>query len=220
MHAPSPDTRTRLIEAASALFAARGFSGTTIREIAERADVNVAAGHYHFGSKQELYLEVARAQFAQVRERLAARGAVPDDDTLARASRTELERLLAARIETMIDFLLGPPPSPHGAIMQREMCDPSEALPLIVRDFVVPMKEETARVLERLAPNVGPREIERCVLSVVGQLFWYRQMLPILPQLMGVETLPRGFAKQAAQHVTRFSLHALAGLEKEARRAS
>jgi len=218
MAADAPDTRTRLIDAASALFAARGFAGTTIRDIAERAGVNVAAGHYHFGSKQELYLEVARAQFAEVRERLAARGAVPGDAALAKASRPELERLLAARVETMLEFLLGPPPADHGAIMQREMCDPSEALPLIVRDFVLPMKSEMARILERLAPHVAPREIERCVFSVVGQIFWHRQMLPILPQLLGTEALPRGFAKQAAQHVTRFSLNAIAGLEREARR--
>lgn len=220
MDAPSPDTRTRLIAAASDLFAGRGFAGTTIRDIAERAGVNVAASNYHFGSKQELYLEVARAQFAQVSARLADRGAVPEDAALARASRAELEGLLAARAETMLEFLLGPPPAPHGAIMQREMCDPSEALPLIIRDFVLPMKDETARILARLAPSVPAREIERCVFSVVAQIFWYRQMLPVLPQLLGVSALPRAFVKQAARHVTRFSLHALAGLEKEARNAS
>ena len=61
----SPDeTRTRLLEAGAALFAAQGFHGTTVREIAERAGVNLAAGHYHFGSKRELYLEVFRAHFA------------------------------------------------------------------------------------------------------------------------------------------------------------
>jgi AcrR family transcriptional regulator len=214
----APATPARLLDAAAELFAARGYERTTIRDIAVRAGANVAAGHYHFGSKQDLYLEVARAQFGEVSARLAARGSAPTDAKLARASRAELERMLAGRIETMLEFLLGPPPSPQGAIMQREMCDPSEALPLIVRDFVLPQKEATARVVARLAPHLSAREVERCVFSIVGQIFFQRQMLPILPQLLGVEALPGAFLRESAAHVARFSLAGIAGLEAAARR--
>ncbi len=213
-------TPARILEAAARLFAARGYERTTIREIALRAGANVAAGHYHFGSKQDLYLEVARAQFGEVSARLAARGSAPSDAELARASRGGLERMLAVRIETMLEFLLGPPPSPHGAIMQREMCDPSGALPLIVRDFVLPQKEATARIVARLAPRLSGREVERCVFSIVGQIFFQRQMLPVLPQLMGEARLPRGFLRDAAAHVVRFSLAGIAGLEAAACRRS
>lgn len=68
------NTRQRLIAAASELFAERGFHGTTARDIARRARVNLAAGHYHCGSKKELYLEVLREQFATIRAVLARRG--------------------------------------------------------------------------------------------------------------------------------------------------
>ena len=64
------DTRARLLEAAVGLFAERGFHGTGVREIALRAGVNVASANYHFGSKEELYLEVLRGHFAAVRARL------------------------------------------------------------------------------------------------------------------------------------------------------
>ena len=46
------DTRTRILDAAEHLFAVRGFDGTSIREITRVAGVNVAAVHYHFGSKE------------------------------------------------------------------------------------------------------------------------------------------------------------------------
>jgi AcrR family transcriptional regulator len=215
---PAPPTPARLLEAAAELFAARGYERTTIRDIALRAGVNVAAGHYHFGSKLDLYLEVARAQFGEVGERLAARGSAPSDTELGRATRAELERMLAGRIETMLEFLLGPPPSAHGAILQREMCDPSDALPVIVRDFVLPQKEATARLVARLAPHLTRREVERCVFSIVGQIFFHRQTLPILPQLLGTGGLPRDFVREVAGHVTRFSLAGIAGLEAAARR--
>ncbi|MFW6163863.1 MAG: TetR family transcriptional regulator, partial [Planctomycetota bacterium] len=51
-----PDRKTALVLAAGQLFAERGFEGTTVRAIARRAGANVAAVHYHFGSKQALYV--------------------------------------------------------------------------------------------------------------------------------------------------------------------
>src|SRR5512144_495435 len=91
-------TKARVLRAATELFAERGFHGTTIRDIAARAGANVAAGHYHFGSKRDLYLEVLRATFAQVRSLLARGGVRPDAATLDRMSRRELAALLERRI--------------------------------------------------------------------------------------------------------------------------
>ena len=70
-------TKDRLLTAAAELFAERGFHRTTVRDIAARARVNVAAGNYHYGSKRALYLAVLRAQFADVRATLRARGDRP-----------------------------------------------------------------------------------------------------------------------------------------------
>src|SRR5439155_1476989 len=82
--------KDRLLAAAAALFAERGFHGTKIRDIAARARVNVAAGNYHYGSKKALYLAVLRAQFAAIRASLAARGATRSPSELARLGRREL----------------------------------------------------------------------------------------------------------------------------------
>ena len=74
LQAPSA-TRERLVEAAAGLFAERGYRGATLREIARRAGANLAAANYHFGSKQRLYLEVARAEFDHLERLLEERGA-------------------------------------------------------------------------------------------------------------------------------------------------
>ncbi|WP_313618535.1 TetR family transcriptional regulator [Agrobacterium sp.] len=52
------DPRDRIIAAARAVFIEQGFDLATVREITLRADVNVAAINYYFGSKDELISEV------------------------------------------------------------------------------------------------------------------------------------------------------------------
>jgi len=47
-------TRDKILDAAEALFAQKGFATTSVRAITERAGVNLAALNYHFGSKSGL----------------------------------------------------------------------------------------------------------------------------------------------------------------------
>ncbi|MFP6837624.1 MAG: TetR family transcriptional regulator [Pseudomonadales bacterium] len=51
-------TQERILEASVTLFSERGYEGTSLRAITDAAGVNLAAAHYHFGSKMQL-LEAA-----------------------------------------------------------------------------------------------------------------------------------------------------------------
>ena len=205
-------TKDRLLAAASELFAERGFHRTTVRDIAARARVNVAAGNYHYGSKRALYLAVLRAQFADVRATLRARGAAVPEGELEGLSRRQLVALLRARVNVMLDLLIGPP-GVHGTLMQREMCDPSEALPVIVDEFILPMTGEMRSIAARLAPGAERKTVERCVFSVVGQALFYRFSMPAMLRILGVPAYPRGLMRELAAHITEFSL---GGMERVA----
>jgi len=204
------DTRARLLAAAGELFAERGYHGTKIRDIAARARVNVAAGNYHYGSKKALYLEVLRAQFAEVRALLRRRGAEAPGPAGPRLSRAELVRLLHARVRAMLDLLIGPPPSRHGALVLREMSDPTEALPVIVDEFIRPRLEELEAIIARLEPGLAGDVLRRCALSVVAQAYFYRATMPALLLMRGQRRYPRDFAADVAAHVTAFSLGGMA----------
>lgn len=52
---PLADARNAILEAAIGLFAERGFHGTTMRDIAQRADVSQGLLHHHFGNKEGLW---------------------------------------------------------------------------------------------------------------------------------------------------------------------
>src|SRR5581483_7759600 len=205
----SADTKARLLAAASELFAERGFHGTTIRDIAARAGVNVAAGHYHYGSKKALYLEVLRAQFAEVQALFRARGAALPRGPLAAPPRA-LRAMLRARVQVMLELLIGPPPGLHGTLMQREMCDPSEALPVIVDEFIAPMVREMREITARLVPGLDGKALERSVFSITGQALFYRFTMPAMLRLLAVPAYPGGFSRQLAEHITEFSLGGMA----------
>lgn len=70
----SPD---RILAAAAAEFAERGYAGARVDRIARRARVNKAMLYYHFGSKETLYRTLLRQTFTLAGERLRALAAGP-----------------------------------------------------------------------------------------------------------------------------------------------
>ena len=52
------NTKEKILDTAEKLFAKQGFSATSIRQITKVAGVNLAALHYHFGSKDHVVLEI------------------------------------------------------------------------------------------------------------------------------------------------------------------
>lgn len=211
---PSVDTKARLLAVGAELFAARGFHGTKIRDIATRAGVNVAAGNYHYGSKKELYLEVLRGLFADVRARIARLHAAPSAAALAKMSRPALVELLRTRVRVMFEFIVGPP-GLEGQLMLREMADPSEALPNILAEFIEPMVAETGAIVAQLEPLLTPEQVRRAVASIAGQVHFYQSAKPTIPRIFGRRAYSRAWVRETVDHITEFSL---AGIERLAAR--
>ena len=61
-------TRGDILDVATAEFAANGFAGARVDEIAARTRTTKRMIYYYFGSKEGLYLEVLERVYAQIRE--------------------------------------------------------------------------------------------------------------------------------------------------------
>lgn len=124
------ETRREILEAAEESFAAAGFAGATTRQVANRAGVNVATLHYHFGNKEGLYRAVLEEAVSG--KLPSAEATAGPAERLSRlvgqiwdygASRPALARL------SLLDRLAGPPPSTVGAAAtEAETQDPRVAL--------------------------------------------------------------------------------------------
>ena len=62
------DTKTRILDTAERLFAQKGFDAVSLRTIIASAKVNLAAVHYHFGSKQALVHAVISRRLRPINE--------------------------------------------------------------------------------------------------------------------------------------------------------
>ena len=85
------DTRAQLQSVALALFAERGYDGTSLREIAERLSITKAAVYYHFRSKDEILVSLIEDFLVQLDDLVTwgaaqPRGRTTRDEILRRYS--------------------------------------------------------------------------------------------------------------------------------------
>jgi len=93
---PADQRREQLVEVALRLFAARGYTATTMDDIAEAAGVTKPLLYQHFDSKRALYLELVESVAQQL---LAAIGAATAD---AAGPRQQVEAGFAAYFELVV----------------------------------------------------------------------------------------------------------------------
>ena len=145
-----PGTRSRILNAAEGLFADRGFSATSVRMITSRAKVNLAAMHYHFGSKDQLIQELFALRLSPLnRQRLAL---LDRCEAAAGAGERSLEQILEAFIRPPVQLIRDPE---RGGmrfmqLLSRAFNSPDGA----IREMIY---GQFAEVIERFSGALGPR---------------------------------------------------------------
>lgn len=127
----SLDTQRKLIEAATAAFAERGFEGTSTRDIAERAGVHHPLITYHFKSKEALWRAAAERLFAELGARL--------DACLERHRESAGSFRLRALLREFVRYSAETPELHR--LMVQESADPGPRLEWLLETQVRPMFE-------------------------------------------------------------------------------
>lgn len=164
----SVPTRQRLLEVAERRFAEHGFTDTSVRDITAGAGCNLASVNYHFGGKEQLYLEIFRRRLGRMREeRLAS----------LREIRCEAEdgTCLEILLHSFVRAFLAPFKAPGEGqlwvqLMWRELSEPHLPRGLFTAEIITPVYEELAEVLLRACPGLDPVRARRSAHSLVAQL--------------------------------------------------
>jgi AcrR family transcriptional regulator len=214
---PAPEiteenTRAKILNAAGEVFAEQGFEGATVRAITERAGVNVAAVNYHFRDKAELYTRVVLDACSV---RAAFREAIADGTDSPEAR-------LRSLIRRFLEYLLDPArPGWKRRLMAREMANPTTALDELVKNNIQPFRDEfLIPTLRQLTGGCfNRRQLGYIGSSIMGQCLYFLQSRPIIERLIPDFKIDRSDITEIADHITRFSLAAIAELTRQARRS-
>ena len=163
MSRPSDYTRNSIMKAAVALFAERGYDGTSIRAIVSKARVNQAAINYHFNGKEGLYFEVLKVAFeGYLRldnfdpERLKD---MPREEALRKFVHQQLRPLLARDQTTR-----------YIRIFAWENVRPSKVLTKFVKTGAMPFLASATELVRRfLPPGTSDQDAMCAAISLMGQ---------------------------------------------------
>jgi TetR/AcrR family transcriptional regulator, regulator of cefoperazone and chloramphenicol sensitivity len=202
-------TRERILECAGHIFGENGFKGTTIRMIAEAADVNVAAINYHFRGKEGLYAEVIEDIFSTGFERFPA---LPPDADQTMTAKERLSYFIRGTIHRFLSVQGWGGQAGKGRLIARELLEPTPALDSVVRKYMRPHKDALVEILRDLVGDDVPYEkILLCVVSIFGQCIYYVFATSVVERI-APEYIPlEDNIDLIVDHVFRFSL---AGLTK------
>jgi AcrR family transcriptional regulator len=158
----STDKKEHIIDVALALFAEKGFEGTSIRDIAAKAGVNLAMVNYYFGSKENLFEIMVREKSAYTRNILDS---IVRDDTL-----TEIEKLDRI-IDNYIDKLFANR-SFHRIIHQELMLNQRESLQTSIVNILTPNKMIIGSIIEKGMQKGVFRKVdtELTIVSIMGTI--------------------------------------------------
>lgn len=198
----SASTKERILTAAEALFAQRGFEGASLRQLTAAAGVNLAAVNYHFGSKDNLVEEVFKRRLDQLNaRRLAALKQV------AGQLETTLEDVLAAFIRPALDLSHDGGGGLFMRVLARAFAEHDDSLRKFLSDNYGHVMRQFTVEFGRLLPHLSKEELYWRIDLVTGALTHAMSGFGIIQRKSEVsETTHR---EQTAAHLIRF---AVAGL--------
>lgn len=151
------DTKTQILDATERLIAEKAFTGTTLRNIASAADVNLAAVHYHFGSKEELF----KAAVRRIAQPVVARQLEMLNQLLQTTAVPSVEDLLTTFLTPPLEFISGGGSSRiiRAQFMGRCRTEP-EPIQSIAREEFSASAESFLDILQRALPDQSRSQLD------------------------------------------------------------
>lgn len=193
---PAGETLDRILISAEELFAEQGYHGTTLRQITQKAAVNLAAVNYHHGDKESLYLEVLRRRLRAVNDLRLAR--LAEAERLRDGDPVPLETLFELMAAPLFELCADDHGRAGARLLGRCLTEPLPFLEdFLAREFQ-PAMARFGQALRRHVPALPPEDFLWRLNFVAGAL---QHSLATLPRM---KSLTRGLCRDndhaAAQH--------------------
>jgi len=193
-------TRERILMEAGPIFAEKGFRATTIREISDHANVNVASINYYFGDKRKLYHQTVvlarEMRVEQVPEPNWDATTTPDQQLLDFITLI-LRRLVAMQTEPW-----------QVRLLMREILEPTETSKHLVEEYFRPFFKTLCGIIDDLVGHPLPEATRNKIgFSIIGQCLHYRFQAELTRMMIEQQDYLNQYdLDNLAQHIYVFSL--------------
>ncbi len=182
------DRAEQILLAADEVFGELGFTGVSVRDVAQRAGVNKALIFYYFGSKDALFEAVLQRYYAA--HRVAFEHAFSGDAPLRERMHTVLDAYLDfidnnRRYPRLVQSVISGAPE-HHALIETNLG--------ALHSFV-----HTA--LEGLAPEAGPLAARHFFVTLSGAVINYFTYAPVLAGMWGDDPLSAEATAERRAHL-------------------
>ena len=204
------NTRLNLLEAAGEIFAKKGFWSATHEEICSRASANLAAINYHFGSKENLYIEAWKYSFEKSMEKYPTTGGT--------LSKDPVEKRLRGRVLSILKRIADPE-SYEIDIMLKEMANPTGLLTEVIVSKTEPGKRDFDSIIrEIICKGIKEEQIGLCHMGIISMCFGPMLHLRAVnedSQVQKPEFLPMDLGvERLADFIVKFSLAGIRSFSK------
>lgn len=185
------DAKEKLIEAGEKLFAEKGLSGVSIRELSKEAGANSALISYHFGGKEGLYKAVLELQFSPIDTLM---------NSVMRIEATPTEKIVSyarsvASIHGKMPFLT--------RFLMSELVNPSRFFEAVIHKYIERVyRFLTATLTEGIACGEFRKDMDvnSAALALAGMMNFYFISRPITQHfLSGNPNQPENYVVQAVE---------------------
>ena len=166
----TPDTRSKILDAAELLFGEHGLDRVSIRDITDAAEVNVAAVNYHFGNKDKLIEAVFQRRFAPLNEaRLAA---LDEAERAAEPNPPKLEDILNALIRPTLNCCGAPSGGglAFSKLVGRCLAETRPEVEAFLMTQFAPLAARFESAFIRAVPGLGAEDVFWRMKFVLGAL--------------------------------------------------
>ena len=171
------DKKEHIINIAIELFSRKGFEGTSIRELAAKAGVNIAMVNYYFGSKDKLFEAIVETKASYMKGKL--------EELIANKNLSELEKMDVI-IESYVERLLSQP-NYHRFIHQELLLRQREDLHHYITNIFTQNMHMVKSIIEagikkKIFKKVDPELTMASIIGTINQVMLSKSMCLMLIQ--------------------------------------
>lgn len=175
--------KEKILEKATQLLGKKGFEGTSVREIAKAAGVNVAMINYYFGSKEKLFKSLLENRFSYLRDLFTE---LVNNEKLS--SIQKLDRIIDLVVERKFSNRLF-----HRTLHRELSVENRPQLKSVISDLLLKNITPVKQILEAgiKSGEFKPVDIEMTVTTLVGTIHYLLTSEVMCRKILGKE---KGFS--------------------------